>query len=333
MNRVALTQRVKSELAVLPVLKHCCRRAEIATMLRYTGGLHVASGGSLMVESELDTGAAARRLRTAIAEVFGLSSELIVVRGSGLKRDPRYVVRLVREGPALARLAGLVDARGHPVRGLPQAVVGGGLCDAAAAWRGAFLAHGCLTEPGRSMSLEVTAPSQEAAMALAGAARRLGIVAKAREARGGTDRVFIRDGDSIAAMLVKMGAHETLLEWEERRVRREVRVLTNRLANFDDANLQRSARAAVAASVRVRRALEILGSETPEHLRLAGLLRIEHKEVSLEELGAMHDPPLTKDAIAGRIRRLLSLADKKATQLGIPNTVAVLAQETPTEVE
>ena len=33
---------------------------------------------------------------------------------------------------------------------------------------------------------------------------------------------------------------------------------------------------------------------------------------SLEELGALADPPLTKDAIAGRIRRLLALADKRA---------------------
>jgi len=327
---VAMTQRVKSELAVLHVVKHCCRRAEVATMLRYTGALHVAQGGSLVVESEVDTGAAARRLRTAISEVYGLASDLIVVRGGGLRRDPRYIVRLVRDGPAMARLAGLIDSRGHPVRGLPQAVVGGGVCDAAAAWRGAFLVHGCLTEPGRSMSLEVTAPSQEAAMALAGAARRLGIAAKAREARG-ADRVVIREGDSIAAMLVKMGAHEALLDWEERRVRREVRVATNRLANFDDANLRRSARAAVAAGVRVQRALEILGDETPEHLRLAGLLRIEHKHASLEELGAMHDPPLTKDAIAGRVRRLLSLADRKAAALGIPNTEAGLLQNSPTD--
>jgi DNA-binding protein WhiA len=37
-------------------------------------------------------------------------------------------------------------------------------------------------------------------------------------------------------------------------MRREVRATANRLANFDDANLRRSARAAVAASARVARA-------------------------------------------------------------------------------
>jgi DNA-binding protein WhiA len=295
-------------------------------MLRFAGGLHLTGGGNLIVEAEFDTGAAARRLRRTTAEVFGLASDLIVVQGAGIKRGPRYVVRLVQSGPAMARLSGLVDPHGRPVRGLPPAVVGGGLCDAAAAWRGAFLAHGCLTEPGRSTLMEVTAPGQEAAMALVGAARRMGVTAKARNVRGG-ERVVIRDGDAIATLLARLGAHESLLLWEERRVRREVRSSANRLANFDDANLRRSAHAAVAAGARVRRALEILGDDTPEHLRGAGLLRVEMKGASLEELGAMHDPPLTKDAIAGRIRRLLALADKRAEDLGVPKTDAALTAE------
>ena len=141
------------------------------------------------------------------------------------------------------------------------------------------------------------------------------------------DRVVIRDGDAIAALLTKLGAHESLLVWEERRMRREVRASANRLANFDDANLRRSARAAVAAGARVERALEILGDDVPDHLRAAGLLRIENKQASLEELGQMHEPPLTKDAVAGRIRRLLATADKRAAELGIPNTEASLSAD------
>ena len=34
---------------------------------------------------------------------------------------------------------------------------------------------------------------------------------------------------------------------------------------------------------------------------------------------------MTKDAIAGRIRRLLALADKRAAELEIPDTEAALA--------
>jgi DNA-binding protein WhiA len=172
----------------------------------------------------------------------------------------------------------------------------------------------------------VTCPGPEAALALVGAARRIGISAKAREVRG-VDRVVVRDGDAIGALLTRLGAHESLLSWEERRMRREVRATANRLANFDDANLRRSARAAVAAGTRVQRAMEILGDDAPEHLLLAGRLRMAHRQASLEELGALADPPMTKDAVAGRIRRLLAVADKRAREQGIPDTESELTPE------
>jgi len=322
---MAMTQQVKAELATLEVTKPELRKAEVAALLRFANGLHIA-GGRIVVEAELDTGAAARRLRRDIVEVYGHGTELMVVAEAGLRKGSRYVVRVEHNGDDLARQTGLVDLRGRPVRGLPPRVVNGAVCDAEAAWRGAFLAHGSLTEPGRSSSLEVTCPGPEAALALVGAARRIGISAKAREVRG-VDRVVIRDGDAIGAMLTRIGAHDAVLAWEERRMRREVRATANRLANFDDANLRRSARAAVTAGARVARALEILGAEIPEHLREAGQLRLEHKQASLEELGALAQPPMTKDAVAGRIRRLLAMADKRAADLGIPGTDAGLSEE------
>jgi DNA-binding protein WhiA len=322
---MAMTSQVKAELANTSVTKSCCRKAEVSSTLRFAGGLHIVAG-RIVVEAELDTGGAARRLRRDIAEVYGHPSEIVVVSGAGIRRGTRYAVRVVRDGEALARQTGLLDQRGRPVRGLPPQVVSGSACDAVAAWRGAFLAHGSLTEPGRSSALEVTCPGPEAALALSGAARRLGIAAKAREVRG-VDRVVIRDGDAIAALLTRLGAHESLLAWEERRMRREVRASANRLANFDDANLRRSARAAVAAGARVERALELLGDSVPDHLRQAGRLRLEHKQASLEELGQLHQPPLTKDAVAGRIRRLLAMADKRADDIGVPGTEASLTPE------
>lgn len=173
------------------------------------------------------------------------------------------------------------------------------------------------------MALEVTAPGNESAMALVGVARRLGVAAKAREVRN-VHRVVVRDGEGITELMRQMGSIEQADRWEQIRTRREVRGTANRLANFDDANLRRSAQAAVTASARVQRALEILGEGAPEHLKYAGELRLTHKEASLDELGRLANPPMTKDAIAGRIRRLLSAADKRAEELGIPDTESVI---------
>lgn len=322
---MAMTAAVKDELSRVVVAKVSARKAEVSTLLRFSGGLHIVAG-RVVVEAELDTGATARRLRREIGDLYGHNADVHVLAPSGIRKSTRYIVRVVAGGDQLARQTGLLDQRGRPVRGLPAQIVAGSVGDAEAAWRGAFLAHGSLTEPGRSASLEITCPGPEAAFALVGAARRLGVQAKAREVRG-ADRVVIRDGDAIAALLTRIGAHTSVLAWEERRLRREVRATANRLANFDDANLRRSARAAVAAKARVERALEILGPEAPDHLVQAGRLRIAHGQASLEELGQLADPPMTKDAIAGRIRRLLTMADKRASDEGIPDTESAVTPD------
>ncbi|WP_207456835.1 DNA-binding protein WhiA [Desertivibrio insolitus] len=322
---MALTADVKDELTRIEVGKTTVRAAELATVLRFAGGLHLISG-RIAVEAELDTANLARRVRKDLAELYGVRSEVSVISASGMRRSSQYLVRVVEAGETLARQTGLLDQRRRPIRGLPNRLTTGSREELAAVWRGAFLAQGTLTDPGRSAALEISCPGNEAAMALVGAAGRLGIAAKAREVRG-VHRVVIREGEAISAMLVHMGAHESVAAWEEMRQRREVRATANRLVNFDDANLRRSAQAAVAACARVERALEILGDEVPEHLRYAGELRLAHRDASLDELGQHADPPMTKDAVAGRVRRLLAMADKRASERGIPGTDANLPPE------
>ncbi|QAV69451.1 DNA-binding protein WhiA [Salinibacterium sp. UTAS2018] len=323
---MALTAEVKDELARIQLGKTSERAAELATILRFSGGLHLISG-RIAVESEVESELLARRVRRDIAELYGVRSEISRVASSGGgRRTNNLLVRVLDGGETLARQTGLLDARRRPIRGLPNRVTTGGRGELAAVWRGAFLAAGSLTDPGRSAALEVTCPGNEAAMALVGAAGRLRVAAKAREVRG-VHRVVVRDGEAISAMLTIMGANTTVVSWNELRQRREVRATANRLVNFDDANLRRSAQAAVAACARVERALEILSDDVPQHLRYAGELRLSHRDSSLDELGHHADPPMTKDAVAGRIRRLLAMADKRASDLGVAGTEANLPAE------
>ncbi len=317
---MSLTADVKTELVAARDARPTARAAELTTLLRFAGGLH-SIAGRVAVEAEVDSEALARRVARDIAELYGVRPDLKAVQGSSTRPGLHHIVRVVDGGETLARQTGLLDQRRRPVRGLPNRVITGSKDDSAAVWRGAFLASGSLTDPGRSAALEVTCPTAEAAMALVGAAHRFGVTAKAREVRG-VPRVVVRDGEAIRAVLAAIGAAETATRWEQLRQRREVRAGVNRLVNFDDANLRRSAQAAVAACARVERALEILGDDTPEHLLEAGRLRLDHRDASLDELGHHADPPLTKDAVAGRIRRLLAMADKRAEQDGIPDTEA-----------
>jgi DNA-binding protein WhiA len=323
-----MTESVKRELSLVSSTKTSVRVAEVATILRFAGGLHTISG-RIALEAELHTPAIVQRVRRDLLEIYGVQSEVREQHSTGARANqPGYLVRVLN-GETLARQIGLLDSKRRQIRGLPNRLTTGSTEDLAGIWRGAFLARGVLTEPGRSASIEVVCPTNEAAMALVGAASRLGVSAKSREIRS-VHKVLIRDDDAIALMLTILGAPQTLALWEQLRQQREVRATANRLVNFDDANLRRSAQAAVAACARVERAMEILGDDIPEHLMYAGTLRLQHREASLDELGALAAPPITKDAVAGRIRRLLAMADKEAERLGIPGTEANLPADLDT---
>ncbi len=319
---VATTATVKDELSRLPLGRACCRRAELSVLLRFGDGLHL-TGGRVVIEAELDSGLAARRLRREIGELYGQPARVRILPSDGLRDGPRYVVWVERDGAVLARCTGLIDRAGRPVLGLPPEVVSGGSCDAAAAWRGAFLAQGSLSEPRGSAVLQVDAPGPEAALALVGAARRLGVVAKSRQVHG-AQRVMVRDDDAIEALLNQLGASQGVLAWQQRQLRRQVPATASTIANFDSANQRRSASAAAAAVARVQEALALLAGQAPEHLLEVGRLRLEHPQASLEELGAFADPPMTKDTVSGRLRRLLSQADRYTTSMGLPTTQAAV---------
>src|SRR5690606_35558552 len=111
-SAMSLTASVKDELARLQVDRVSVRKAEVAATLRFAGGLHIISG-RIVIEAELDLGVSARRLRQAMAELYGHTSDVVVVSGGGLKRGNRYVVRVVKDGESLARQTGLLDSRGR----------------------------------------------------------------------------------------------------------------------------------------------------------------------------------------------------------------------------
>ena len=163
------------------------------------------------------------------------------------------------------------------------------------------------------MALEVTCPGPEAALALVGAARRLGIPAKAREVRG-VDRVVDprRRRDRRAAHPARRPRQSC---WPGRSggcaARCGPRPTGWPTSTTPTCAARPGPRSPPAPGCSGPWRSSATTSPTTWRRRR---LRLEHKQAVLEELGQLADPPLTKDAVAGRIRRLLAMADKRASR-------------------
>ena len=245
---MALLDDVKSELAAIDNELPIAKKAQATAMIRFGNGLHSVDH-HILVQAQLDSQDAAIWLQDTIRNLYGHEATLTPVsRQTPTGVVQRFIVRVPKGSAALVLQTGLYSRyTKNMVLGLPGDIINGKIAQIKAAWRGAFLAGGHLSDPGKASYLEIVCPNHEAALALVSTARRLGITAKPRKLRS-SERVTLRDPDAIERMLILMGAPHSAREWTGKRSDGEARGKANRLANFDDANMRRSAKAAAEAS-------------------------------------------------------------------------------------
>ncbi|HEU4962715.1 MAG TPA: DNA-binding protein WhiA, partial [Bacilli bacterium] len=89
---MSFAARTKKELTQLP-LKPCCKRAELAAMIRMNGTVLIANSRfSLDVTTE--NAAIARRMYTLLKDQFGVHAELLVRKKMRLKKNNIYMMRV-----------------------------------------------------------------------------------------------------------------------------------------------------------------------------------------------------------------------------------------------
>ncbi len=301
------TDEVRQELARLPVGPPAQARAELSALVRFAGTLAVVGGtpSTLRIELETTSGAVARRAFAIVQHRYGLRPELRVLAAGGVRRRSTYVVRIGTGAQRVGEDLGVVDGQGRPTDGLLPDLTG---AVAIAYLRGALLAAGSLSAPGRSPHLEIGARSTATGTALAGLVRRV-TGGTASVVEGSSARVVVKSGERIADLLAALGATQAFLEFDDRRLRRQLRNDANRLANADRANLRRTIDAAATQVAAVERAIGALGWDAlDDELRAVALARLANPEASLTELGGLLDPPVGKSAVHRRLRRLEALS-------------------------
>ena len=176
--------------------------------------------------------------------------------------------------------------------------------------RGLFLCAGTMNDPEKSYHLEIVCRDARLAGEAEESLRGEELHAH-RTSRRGREIVYIKDAEEIVRLLGYMQADRALLAMENARVVRDVRGRINRRVNIETANIGKTVDAAARQIIAIERLLKKSGpGELPPALREMAALRIENPEATLEELGAMFDPPLGKSGVNHRLRRLMKIAEE-----------------------
>lgn len=173
--------------------------------------------------------------------------------------------------------------------------------------RGAFLAGGSVTDPGKGYHIELTTTHASVARETYTLMEEmLGFYPKSAK-RGGGQILYLKQSDLISDLLTFLGAPVAAMGIMEARLEKELSNKVNRRCNCDDANTSKVVEAAQEqlSAIRVLREngkFEHLGNK----LQQAAVAREENPAASLTELAGLMVPPITKPAMNQRLKKLVA---------------------------
>jgi hypothetical protein len=282
-----VASELKGELARIQPARSCCRRAELAGLLFAEAG--AASKAPAAIRT-LEHPTA--RVAVQLAAAVGVPAEGPMPAGAppaphraGVRRHLRVVVD-----------RSAVDGwRWEEARA----------CDRRAFMRGALMNASISLGP-TGTHIEYVFRDARQARELRGRLRQVGVRAGILLRRG-RSVVYVKGQEEVATLLRLTGANRALLDFEAGRVARDVRNRLNRLLNAEEANVDRTVRAAdrqLQAITQLDDAGEL--ERLPETLREAAAQRRHQPDGDLETLASALG--LSRSAMNHRLRRLVALA-------------------------
>ncbi len=296
--------QAKNELARLSTGSACCRSAELTAFIHLGGSLQL-SGQRMSLHVVTSNAAVARRVFVLFKKAFKfLAPEVLVRKRIRLRKNYVYLVRIA-DSPKLREI---VEQLGLLRGDNPAAKPAGSKCCRRSYLRAAFLIAGSLSNPEGAYHLEIYTDYQHQAEDLAALITAFGLTPKTIRRKNGF-LVYLKEGDQIGEFLNIIGAHGTLLDFENIRVLKSLRNRVNRLVNFETANVNKT----IDAALKQVEAIHFLRRQPawqtlPLSLKELAGLRLAHPEASLQELGEMLSPPLGKSGVNHRMRKLEKMA-------------------------
>jgi len=307
---MSFSSLVKEELLRIHPEKQCCMLSELSALTQACASLRLVGRGRVNVVYETESAPLAKRIFLLLKKRLEISPTLEFTRYRRLG-GRRVSVLKVPEAESRRLLIALhmlqESDEGAVYRGVPRAAMTRRCCRASFV-RAAFLGAGAVTTPEKGYHLEFTS-AESRADTLMKILEKSGIQSAVTQRRG-AQVVYIKKGDDVVSALGLMGAHTSLLEMENIRIRRDGRNQANRARNCDEANLKKQLFAgAKQAQAIIAYSLKNSLGALPKELQELGRTRMLHPEASLEELGQMLTTPVGKSGVNHRMRKLMAIIE------------------------
>ncbi|KSU59920.1 sporulation regulator WhiA [[Bacillus] enclensis] len=306
---MSFASETKKELTNIEV-KDCCANAELSALIRMNGSLSF-SNQTLVVNIQTENAAIARRIYTLIKKGYDTPVELLVRKKMRLKKNNVYIVRIKEDTKKILEDLKILGEGFTFIHNISEDLIKKKCCRRSYL-RGAFLAGGSVNNPETSSyHLEIFSLYSEHNEALSELMNTFGLNSKTLERKKGFI-TYLKEAEKITEFLNIVGAHNSLLRFEDVRIVRDMRNSVNRLVNCETANLNKTIGAALRQVENIKFIEKHVGlGVLPDKLREIAELRVTYQDVTLKELGEMvSGGTISKSGINHRLRKIDQIAEK-----------------------
>lgn len=310
-KNISFSQNVKREISQEISSARHCRLAELAAILSF-GGEIISSNNGKYLKFQTENLSIAKKYFTLVKKTFNISIEISIQSQPKTKTNTVYTL-IVVDKPQIIKM---LQATKLPYENLSLGEIGkvNNLvvqknCCKRAFIRGAFLISGSMSNPKKSYHLEIVSNQKEKAEHIRDLIQVFSVDAKI-VIRNKSYVVYIKEGSQIVDLLNIMEAYVALMELENIRILKEMRNTINRQVNCETANINKTV---IASSKQIEDIIYIRDNvgfgDLSEGLKEIAILRVQHPEASLKELGAMLSVPIGKSGVNHRLRKLSMIAN------------------------
>ncbi len=293
----------KAELCKSFPQKHCCALAECFGILLFCNSYGV-DGIRIITESREFAARLPKLFRKAFSVTFDvLPEENIAGKHNFQISEPSKIAVIMK--------AFGFEPQGTVALHINLPVVEDDCCKAAFL-RGAFLAGGSVTDPGKGYHLELTTIHQSVCREAYALMQEVLSFYPKFATRGGGQVLYLKQSDQISDCLAYLGASVAAMGIMEAKLEKELNNKVNRRCNCDEANTSKVVEAAQEQLAAIRILQERgLFEKLPDKLMQAAQARLNNPESSLTELASFMEPPISKPAMNHRLKKLVLLAQEE----------------------
>ena len=306
---MSFSSDMKNELAIVKPEKSCCGLSELCGLYATMGSLSLLGRGKVNVQLTSESLAVCRRAYTLIAQTLHVSPQIHYVTSARFGGTRKCVLTMGPiHSPVLLKALGMMDDTGNLRSTTPRMALTRQCC-MRAFLRGIMLGGGTMSNPEQGYHLELPCRDSDIQAMIAKCMQRMALPIKLGARREHT-YFYLKQSDQIVAFLTVIGAHTSVMQIEDLRVKKQVMETVNRAMNCDNANLQKQMDASASQLDAIRRLLESDRlSSLPAGLQQIAEARLNAPDATLAELGQMLDPPIGKSGVNHRMRRLMTYLD------------------------